>query len=509
MDKHDAAKSTRHQQIQFVLDGELIQPKDVAPTRTLLDYLREDLRRTGSKEGCAEGDCGACTVVIGELHNNKLQLHTANACIQCLPTLDGKQLFTVESLSDEAGNLHPVQQALVDSHASQCGFCTPGFVMSLFWLYKNQTKTNLDELRRVLSGNICRCTGYRPILEAGVNMYDPALLESTQENASWMHTPGSSRSPDAQALNMLKAMDLDSSLELIHTESDSPGYLAPTELSELATIYKSNPEATLLAGGTDIGIWITKMFKSFSLLIYTGKVQALTKITTTAEHIEIGSAVTITQVMPVLLKSFPELDDLFNRFASLPIRNLATLGGNICNASPIGDSMPILLCLDTQLKLRNGDSCRSIPLKDFYLDYQKTALQPGEFLESICIPLRPANTQVASYKVSKRFDQDISAVCAAFCLSEQIKIAYGGVAAIPIRAYKTEEFLNSRPLSEDTIAAAVAMIREEFQPLSDMRASADYRREVTGNLLQRFLYAVLEKNSDSTAMGIRDYTYEA
>ena len=482
-----------HNNIQFVLDGALYEVDDVEPTRTLLDYLREDLQRTGTKEGCAEGDCGACTVVVGDVNadGENVSLHTANACLQCLPTLDGKQLFTVESLSSDPRNLHPVQKALVDEHASQCGFCTPGFVMSLFWLYKSRTQTNYDELLQVLSGNICRCTGYRPILDAGLVMHERYAGQSSPE--SWMATPGNATQQSPHIIELLNSATRSTSLELCEKQTGSLRYLAPRELDELADLYLNQPDATLLAGGTDIGIWITKAYREFSLLIYTGKVNALKQITVDDKNIEIGGAVTFTEAIPALLQDFPELEDFLNRFASLPIRNLATLGGNICNASPIGDSMPVLLSLGASLKLRRGKNCRVLPLHEFYLDYQKTALQSSEFLESICIPRRTKNSKFASYKISKRFDQDISAVCASFYLQEKhdgthkITIAYGGVAAIPKRAYATEEFVNKNTLTSFIVNQALEVLDSEFTPLSDMRASANYRAQVSKNLLYRFL----------------------
>ena len=501
-----------HHNIQFVLDGTLFKVADVEPTRTLLDYLREDLQRTGTKEGCAEGDCGACTVVVGELEadGKNVSLRTTNACLQCLPTLDGKQLFTVESLSKDLQTLHPVQQVMVDNHASQCGFCTPGFVMSLFWLYKNQKQTSYNELLQVLSGNICRCTGYRPILDAGLAMHGSGAGQE-----SWLCTPGNDTSQEQNTLDMLQAVDRSSSLELLQTSCGTPCYIAPVELYELAEQFKINPDATLLSGGTDIGIWITKAFKKFPLLIYTGKVGELKQIDINETSIEIGSAVTLTEAIPVLLQDYPELEDFFNRFASLPIRNLATLGGNICNASPIGDSMPVLLSLGAELKLRRGSSTRTFPLHEFYLDYQKTAMLSGEFLESIIVPRREQNSIFASYKISKRFDQDISAVCASFYLQKnssgehKINIAYGGVAAIPKRAYATEEFINNNALNASNTRQALDVLKTEFTPLSDMRASAAYRSQVSENLLYRFLQGALQKRSASKLISVRDYQHES
>lgn len=459
--------------IRFILDGEVVSVENVEPARSVLQYLREDLNRTGSKEGCAEGDCGACTVVIAEVVDGKVHYRAVNACIQFLSTLDGKALFTVESLKQADGSLHPVQQSLVDYHGSQCGFCTPGFVMSLFALYQNGENPDRVTLDDVLSGNLCRCTGYRPIIEAGMHMHDyPAITENEPLLL--------------EALNALKTgQDL-------HIQSVAGDFHAPSSLASLAEIYLQNPTACILAGGTDVGLWVTKQLRELPEVIYLGNVPELQDIKQTATGIEIGAAVTLEDAFSVLTISFPELSEFFRRFASMPVRNAGTLVGNIANGSPIGDSMPVLICLGASVKLRKGSETREMLLQDLYLDYQKNAMQVGEFVESVTIPTRDSALILRSYKLAKRFDQDISAVCAAFAIrldndkATDIKIAFGGMAAIPKRAGQTEAFLTGKNWDEETVQQGMDMLKQDFQPMSDMRASAAYRRQVSANLLYRF-----------------------
>ena len=470
--------------VRFLLDGELHSVSALPPTTTVLQYLRERLRRTGTKEGCAEGDCGACTVVIGEPADGRLRLRAVNACIQFLPTLDGKALFTVESLSH--GSLHPVQQAMVECHGSQCGFCTPGFVMSLFALYKSQPQPGRRQLSDALAGNLCRCTGYRPILDAGQRMYALGCGE-----ADWLRQPYDQEPAPAERalLDRLRDLRRQRPLTLVH---GGQRYSAPQSVDQLAALRLDWPDACLLAGGTDVGLWVTKQHRDLDRIIYLGNVAELDRIETTDTHLVIGAVAALTDVWPVISQHYPDFGELLRRFASPPIRNAGTLGGNVANGSPIGDSMPALLALDTSVVLRCGDQKRELPLAEFYRGYRHNALARGEFVEQLRIPLPRARSHFRAYKISKRFDQDISAVCGAFHVElddqrvKRIRVGFGGMAAIPQRARSCEQALAGQPWSAASIAAAAGALAEDFEPIGDMRASAGYRRQVAANLLQKF-----------------------
>ncbi len=458
--------------VRFVLDGEVIELRDVDPTRTVLQFLREDLRRKGTKEGCAEGDCGACTVVVAELSRDGADVNVTaiNSCIQFLPTLDGKELITVESLAD-GDELHPVQQAMIDNHGSQCGFCTPGFIMSMYALYETNKSPNRQEIDDALSGNLCRCTGYRPIIAAATEMYALDVPASSDRSA---------------ALRNVRRNDS------LHIEHKGRIFFAPSNTDEFADVLAQYPEATILAGGTDVGLWVTKQHRELSVVIYTGRVTDICDVQVNDTHIEIGAAATLSDAVPVIVQHYPELDELFRRFASPPIRNAGTVGGNIANGSPIGDSMAALMVVDTSLVLRCGEVDREISLDDFYHGYMANDLQPGEFLSRIRIPLPVGNAVVRSHKWSKRFDQDISAVCTAYRLVVEdgnvtsFRMACAGLAATVRRADKTEAAISGMPWTEETIASACEKLAEDFEPISDMRASADVRLLACQNLLRRF-----------------------
>jgi xanthine dehydrogenase small subunit len=459
--------------LRFILDGKLVELDRVEPTRTVLQYLREDLLRVGSKEGCAEGDCGACTVVIAELAGDVLEYRAVNACIQFLPTLDGKALFTVESLKADDGSLHPVQQSMVDYHGSQCGFCTPGFIMSMFALYKNNPAPTRADIDDALSGNLCRCTGYRPIIDACIHMYDYPVPQDS----------------DAQLVEQLRSLQRQQSMSL---ELEQARYHAPTTVDELASLYQQNPNARILAGGTDVGLWVTKQLRELPLLIYLGNVAELKQIRQHDKAIEIGAAVTLNDAFAEIAGQYPEFTEMFRRFASVPVRNAGTLVGNVANGSPIGDSMPALMVVNTRVKLRQGATVREMALADLYLDYMKNALQAGEFIETIEIPAREEGLVLRCYKLCKRYDQDISAICAAFALQldngkvTDIRIAMGGMAAIPKRADLAEASLRGKTWDETAVGVAMQQLAQDFTPLSDMRASAGYRTRAAGNLLYRF-----------------------
>jgi xanthine dehydrogenase small subunit len=480
--------------VRYLLDGEVRTVGDAAATRTVLQHLREDLGRTGTKEGCAEGDCGACTVVLAELDGRRVRYRAINSCIQFLPTLDGKVLVTVESLKDSrTGALHPVQRAMADGHGSQCGFCTPGFVMSLFALYKTDAAPDRVQINDALAGNLCRCTGYRPIVDAAREMY--GLGRSIAESdLDWVMAPAGSRSTAAAAserelAERLGALRRRKGLALRHPEG---AFFSPRSLGELAALRLRLPEARLLAGGTDVGLWVTKQHRDLGDLIYLGNVSTLQRVSATREHVDIGAAVPLTDAFAALERHYPELREVLRRFASPPIRNAGTLAGNVANGSPIGDSMPPLIALGARVVLRKGDARRELPLEALYLAYQETAMKPGEFIERVLVPLRKPGLKLATYKISKRFDQDISAICAAFAVIldggvvRSVRVAFGGMAAIPKRAPACEAALSGQPWSEATCERASAALAKDYAPITDVRASAAYRLNVAQNLLRKF-----------------------
>lgn len=485
--------STRNQ-LSFMLDGQRIDLSQIAPTTTVLNFLREYLRRTGTKEGCAEGDCGACTVVIADWHQGQLRYRAVNACIQFLPTLDGKLLYTVESLKTQHG-LHPIQQAMVACHASQCGFCTSGFVMSLFALYKTEARPTRKRLCTALAGNLCRCTGYRPILEAGQKMYAYAQHIPSEQQTVVSAAVGNLFGQEA-LIQQLQALESTQSLVL----SDKDGhFFAPKTLPLFADYLVANPQARILAGGTDLGLWVTKQHRDLKQLVYIGAIEELNKLTKTSSHLEIGAAVCLEDAYQALSMEYPELQDLYERFASLPIRNAGTLVGNLANGSPIGDSMPLLMALGATLVLQQAQQIRHLALEAFYLGYQQKDLQVGEFIRAVLVPLSKPQQVLRVWKVSKRFGQDISAVCAAFALEledgkvKAIRIALGGMAAIPKRATQTEQALLGQTWDANTVEQASQILQQEFQPLTDMRASAAYRALVAAHLLRKFFLQVEAK----------------
>ena len=488
------ARSKAPAAVRYLLDGEVRTLSGVEPTRTVLQHLREDLGRTGTKEGCAEGDCGACTVVLAELAGRKVRYRAINSCIQFVPTLDGRALVTVESLKDRpTGALHPAQAAMADGHGSQCGFCTPGFVMSLFALYKSSPAPDRGEVNDALAGNLCRCTGYRPIVDAAQAMY--VLGESVPPTGqTWLTASARSRSraaarSEAELAAKLKALKRRRGLVLPHAKGT---FYSPRSADELAALRERLPDARILAGGTDVGLWVTKQHRDLGDVIYVGNAADLQDIAISGDCIDIGAAVSLTDAFAPLEQHYPELREVLRRFASPPIRNAGTLAGNVANGSPIGDSMPPLIALGAHVVLRKGDKRREVPLEDLYLAYQKTAMEPGEFVERVRVPVRSPGLRFATYKISKRFDQDISAVCAAFALVleggtiRSARVAFGGMAATPKRAAQCEAALVGQAWNETTCERAAAALARDFTPLTDMRASAAYRATVARNLLRKF-----------------------
>ena len=476
--------------IRFLLNGAPVEVTGIPPQTTLLEYLRERRRLTGTKEGCAEGDCGACTVVLAEpAPAGGLAWRPVNACIRLLPTLDGKAVFTVESLQGPDGTLHPVQQAMVDTHGSQCGFCTPGFVMSLFGLYKSAHRPARFAVDDALSGNLCRCTGYRPILAAAERMYE--LPAPHDWRGPGVTADGARRiTPDEELLAaQLAALARDATFEYA---SDDRRFWAPVSVDAFADLVATHPDARIVAGATDVGLWVTKQHRDLGDLVHVGNVAALASIRESAAGVEIGAAATLADAFAALDAEWPELHEAWTRFGSVPIRNAGTLGGNVANGSPIGDSMPVLIALDATVVLRHGDATRELPLEAFYVAYRQTALAPGEFVAAIRVPARRSGTLLRAYKLSRRFDQDISSVFACFRLDVsggrvlRARIGCGGVAAAPRRATATEAVLAGQPWTEAAARAAMAVLAAEFAPITDMRATAAYRREALGALLWRF-----------------------
>lgn len=449
-------------EISFVLNGENVTLTDRNPTETLLDWLRENRGLKGTKEGCNEGDCGACTLMVSEHTDEGVEHRALNACILFLPQLNGKSVTTVEGLAGPDGEMHPVQSAMVDHHASQCGFCTPGIVMSLATAHQTEAQNHDD----VLAGNLCRCTGYAPIIRA-------AKAAAGVAPPDWMNDN------EAQF----------TAVQPRAATTFNGGYL-PTSADELAGWYLAHPDATLIGGATDVGLWVTKQLRTLNNVAFISQINDLKKIDITAKEIRIGAAVTLSRLQEVMAEHHPDFAEMIRRFGSTQVRNAATIGGNIANGSPIGDGPPALIALGATLHLRRGDERREMPLEKFFVAYGKQDRRPGEFVEAVTIP-RQSDT-LKCYKISKRFDQDISALCGCFNVTldenrvTEARIAFGGMAAIPKRASNVEVALIGKPWRDETIRAAIKEFPRDFQPIDDMRASAAYRQLTASNLLLRY-----------------------
>jgi len=458
------SRQANHMGTRFLLNGEP-QVADTGATTTLLDWLRETKRLTGTKEGCNEGDCGACTVMVTDPDGTARAL---NACILFLPQLEGRAVRTVEGIAGPQGQLHPVQQAMIDHHGSQCGFCTPGFVVSMATAHRNGQTDHDDQL----AGNLCRCTGYAPIIRA-------AKAAAGAPVPDWMQV-------DAETLR-------DPSFIFPPTSTGGhPPPACPRSADELAEWYLAHPDATLIAGATDVGLWVTKGLRDLAPVAFLNQCADLGGIVADYETIRIGAMTTIAELGAFIADRHPSFAELIRRYGSVQVRNAATIGGNIANGSPIGDSPPALIALGAKLHLRKGAARREIALEEFFLDYGKQDRAPGEFVEAVSIPVQP--DRLACYKLSKRFDQDISAVCGAFNITvtdgivTAARIAFGGMAGTPKRAAHVEAALIGQPWEEARVAAAQAAFAQDFTPLSDMRASAGYRlRAAEGMLMRHFL----------------------
>ena len=481
--------------IRFLLDRELIELSDVAADLTVLDWLRIERQRTGTKEGCGSGDCGACTVVIAsvaldEESHTKLTYQTLNSCITFVGALHGKQLLTVESLAS-GSTLHPVQQCMVEEHGSQCGFCTPGFVMSLYALYQQDEAPAVlkGQIDQALGGNLCRCTGYRPIKRAAEKALDHR--GAARSVTSDVEADIISR---LQQLAKEPAMASSTNANANANANDTStltGFYQPDKLIVLADLYLQHPDARLLAGGTDLALEVTQQMKELPLILSVNAVPELKSVAISDSQLQLGSAVSLSECMKLMQKRIPGAHELLLRFGSDQVRNQGTVGGNIGSASPIGDLPPLLMALNATLILQRGADTRELPLASHFLGYRKTTLHPGEFIRAVSFELPQANAVFAVHKISKRHDDDISTVCMAIHLPQSdgriqdSRIAFGGMAATPVRAVATEAVFNGAEFNSDTVAKAQQTLANELSPISDARASAEYRLQVAQNLLQR------------------------
>jgi len=459
--------------VQFIYENKLIELENPDPNQTILNFIRDKLKKTGTKEGCAEGGCGACTIVLGELENKKIKYKAINSCISFTPTLHGKQLIVVENLVSKNGTYHPVQEAMAKYHASQCGFCTPGFVMSIFAMSKNKKNNNNDDIKDAISGNLCRCTGYRPIIDAAKN------IKKTYSDEFYKNSK--------KTINLLKKIHSKS----ITIENKNKKYFAPKTINELRTVIQKNPDSEFLSGGTDLSLKVTKDRQEIKKIINLNNIKELNFIKIKNNEIIFGSTTPLIQVEKFILKYYPDFNNILRRYGSVQIRNVGTIGGNIATASPIGDTLPLLLSLNAKIIIQTKKGNKQILLNNFFIKYRKTKLKKGEFIKSIIIPIYK-NHNFKAYKISKRFDDDISSVCASFNFKikdqriQDVAIAYGGMAEIPKRAKNCENFLKNSKFSEDIFEKAKNLLKKDFSPISDMRASKKYRLEVAENLLIKF-----------------------
>ncbi len=460
--------------IRFVLNGEERAVEGLPPTTTVLQYLRTHERLTGTKEGCAEGDCGACTVLVEEPDGiGSLRRRALNTCILFLPALHGRAVQTVEHIGRDG--LQPIQAAMVERHASQCGFCTPGFVMQLHAGWLTGALTDRQSVKDVVSGNLCRCTGYGPIVEAGL---DVAYIAPPDTGAA-----------DAELARRLTELRGEG---VFRYEAEDKLWLSPAHVDDLADTYAAHSQATLVAGATDVGLWVTKQHRDFETLIDVSRVADLRHVEEGPESLFFGAAVTHSQARERLAEIHPDLAEITRRFAGYQVRNAGTVGGNIANGSPIGDLPPVLIALGATLFLRRGDDVRRLPLEDFFVEYGRQDRRPGEFVAAVEVPLLKPNERFSASKISKRMDSDISAVLAAFKLGfegeivSEARLAFGGMAGTPKRAAHAEEALIGRPFDAAAVESAMRALAQDFQPLSDMRATSDYRLKAAASCLQRF-----------------------
>lgn len=459
--------------LQFILNNQEIRLNEVGASETLLDYLRITRRLTGTKEGCAEGDCGACTVLVGRLTAEGLVYESVNACIRFLASCHACHIVTIEHLRGP-DELHPIQQAMVEHHGSQCGFCTPGIVMSLYGLWMANPNAGAQQIEEALQGNLCRCTGYEPIIKAA--------LAAGRAGGQAQDALTVERDRITQALSGMRQGRVD-------LTKGTERAIIPADTDDLAAVLAEHPKAVLIAGATDVGLWVTKFLRDISPAVFIGHL--MKGITVQGDEIRLGAGVTYSEAAPLIAEHVPAAYDYWLRIGGQQVRNMGTIGANIANGSPIGDTPPLLIALNARIVLRKGDKRREIALEDFFIDYGKQDRQPGEFVEEVIIPTQPG-AMIAAYKISKRRDSDITAVAAGFCLTvkngtiTQARVAFGGMAAIPKRAAKAEAALTGQPFAAASFDAAARAVADDFQPLSDWRASAEYRQTVARNLFRRF-----------------------
>ncbi len=457
--------------IKFLFNEKVLEINNPDPNKTILNFIRTTLKKTGTKEGCAEGGCGACTVVVGELKNNDIEYKAINSCISFLPYLDGKQLLVVEDLVSKEGNLHPVQEAMVKYHGSQCGFCTPGFVMSLFSMFKNNNNYDEDLIKDSISGNLCRCTGYRPIVDAAKSLNKINKIDQFSKNKR-------------KTIHILKKINAKN----ITINNDNKKYFSPNTIKDLKKVIKKNPNSDFLSGGTDLSLMVTKKRKDIENIINLKNIKELDFIKKKKTFIEVGAATPLVKFEKFIKKFYPDFNSILKRYGSIQIRNVGTIGGNIATASPIGDTLPILLSLNAKLIIGTVKNNKVMPINNFFISFRKTKLKKGEFIYSIKIPLYK-NNFFKAYKISKRFDDDISSLCASFNFEidknkiENVFIAFGGMAEIPKRAKNCEKILKNKKLTIDNFVKAGIYLEKDFYPIDDMRATKHYRMLVAKNLL--------------------------
>jgi len=469
--------------VRYIHNNEIIEIINPDPNETLLNYIRNKLNKSGTKEGCAEGGCGACTVVLGILNKNKIYYQAINSCIVFLPTLHGKQLILIEDLTLKNGSLHVVQKEMLNFHGSQCGFCTPGFVMSLFSMYKNYFSFNDKIIKNTISGNLCRCTGYKPIINAAKSLNGKSKIDHFSKNNQF-------------TISQLKKISKEKTKIVINNNNKK--YFAPTNIKDLRLLLKQYPKSKILSGGTDLSLEVTKLRKTINSIIYIGSIKDLNYIKKYENYIEVGSSTPLIEFENIIKKHYLDFYEILLRYGSNQIRNVATIGGNIVTASPIGDTLPLLLSLKAKLVIGNYKNDTIVPLNGFFTSYRKTKLKKGEFIKSIKIPIFKNNIFKA-YKISKRIDDDISSVCASFNIKivndniKNISIAYGGMSEVPKRAINCENSLLNKSISKDLIYEAQKYLEKDFQPINDMRASSKYRMIVAKNLLLKCFIEIINK----------------